>query len=174
MASDRDGLRQVFDEIAREDAVDAARRAPRIEALLTAELRARRSVETRGRASRAVGFAIAALLVVGLAAQVWMVGRRAHGTRIEDRARAPQPEIATAFMPLAYSAVPFIDARLVRLEVPRAALAEFGLTPIDTVEIGQTEITKQDTILADVLVGEDGLARAVRFVRAPRAPGVAP
>jgi hypothetical protein len=173
MDTDRDDMRPIFLAIAREDAEDAARRAPRIEARLAEEWRARARVDRKDRTSRAVGLAIAAMLVAGLAAQMWLVARRTYVGVDRGRTRPPA-EIATEFMPLPYSAVPFTDARLVRLEVPRTALAEFGLTPVDAAAIDRVESTKKDTILADVLVGEDGLARAVRFVRAPRAPGVAP
>ena len=71
-------------------------------------------------------------------------------------------EIVTEFMPLTYSDVPFSNGQLVRLQVPRTALASFGLTPPDTAQTPST-----DTVLADVIVGDDGLARAVRFVRSP-------
>jgi hypothetical protein len=69
-------------------------------------------------------------------------------------------EVTTAFMPLVYGSVPATNVQIVRLAVPRAALASFGLTPLETVDRAST-----DTVLADVLVGDDGLARAVRFVR---------
>jgi hypothetical protein len=49
---------------------------------------------------------------------------------------------------------------MVRLAVPRTALAAFGLTPLESPDRVST-----GTVLADVLVGDDGLARAVRFVR---------
>ena len=73
---------------------------------------------------------------------------------------------ATAFMPLVYSALPYTNAHIVRLEVPRAALKHFGLAPAES-PAGASPVSR-DTVLADVLVGEDGLARAVRFVRAER------
>jgi len=69
-------------------------------------------------------------------------------------------EVTTAFMPLVYGSVPATNVQIVRLAVPRAALASFGLTPLETVDR-----TSTDTVLADVLVSDDGLARAVRFVR---------
>ena len=78
-------------------------------------------------------------------------------------------EAATAFLPLAYSGVPATNAQLVRLEVPRAALASFGLAPIETLAAPLS-----DTVPADVLVGEDGLARAIRFVRPASAEQAAP
>jgi len=61
-------------------------------------------------------------------------------------------------MPLTYSGVPISGGQVVRLEVPRTALAAFGLTA-DAQTAPST-----DTVLADVVVGDDGLARAVRFV----------
>jgi hypothetical protein len=69
-------------------------------------------------------------------------------------------EVTTDFMPLPYSSVPSTNVQLVRLVVPRTALVSFGLTPPDPFERASAE-----TVLADVLVGDDGLARAVRFVR---------
>ena len=54
-----------------------------------------------------------------------------------------------------YSNVPVTNGHTVRLELPQAALTSFGLEADDA----------SGTVLADVLVGQDGLARAVRFVR---------
>jgi hypothetical protein len=45
------------------------------------------------------------------------------------------------------------------MEVPRASLAQFGLASAHDVD------RMTGTVIADVLVGDDGLARAVRFVR---------
>ena len=170
MTDDLDNLRQAFRVIARDDAGDADRAAPRIERALLAELRARRTPERPRSISRIVGLAMAAALLLGLAGPVWIVtrGTRPSGHEAASGA-APPVEITTAFLPLAYSAMPLTDARVVRLEVPRTALAAFGLAPIDAVDT-----TRTGTVLADVLVGDDGLARAVRFVRAARAPGVTP
>jgi hypothetical protein len=49
------------------------------------------------------------------------------------------------------------------MEVPRASLVSFGLLPADTIDIGDG--TRGGTVIADVIIGDDGLARAVRFVR---------
>jgi hypothetical protein len=65
-------------------------------------------------------------------------------------------------MALPYGSVPASTVHMVRIAVPRAALASFGLMPLESVNRAST-----DTIVADVLVGDDGLARAVRFVRSP-------
>lgn len=69
-------------------------------------------------------------------------------------------EMVTAFFPLRYSTIPVSGGRLVRLEVPRHAVRAFG---VETTE--STLERASSTILADVFVGDDGLARAVRFVR---------
>ena len=67
-------------------------------------------------------------------------------------------EAVTDFLALTYDSVPVVGAQVVRLEVPRAALANFGLGSLAFHD------HPSDRIWADVLVGEDGLARAVRFV----------
>jgi hypothetical protein len=76
--------------------------------------------------------------------------------------RAGQPaaqELTTEFIPLVQDAQyqQAGDAHLVRVELPRAALASFGL-PVN-VE------SPAGRVKADVLMGEDGVARAIRFVR---------
>jgi hypothetical protein len=67
--------------------------------------------------------------------------------------------IATDFIPLTYGAsLSGTDGgHVVRLELPRTALAQFGL-PVNAERSGEP-------VTADVLLGEDGLARAIRFVR---------
>ncbi len=68
-------------------------------------------------------------------------------------------EATTEFFPLFYSSVPAGRTHLLRLELPGDSLARFGLMSADGIN------RTSGTVLADVLVGEDGLARAVRFVR---------
>jgi hypothetical protein len=68
-------------------------------------------------------------------------------------------EVATDFVPVGYgSALDLQDGgQLVRVQLPRFALARFGLPlNMDRADEG---------IKADVLVGADGLARAIRFVK---------
>ena len=74
----------------------------------------------------------------------------------------PRREVATAFFPLVYSGIPFTDGQHCPDGVPRTALASFGLASPDADAL---DAASSRTVLADVLVGEDGLARAVRFVR---------
>ena len=69
----------------------------------------------------------------------------------------PTTEMVKAFFPLMYSTVPMSGGRLVRLEVPHQTATAFG------VEV--PEASASGVVLADVLVGDDGIARAVRFVR---------
>jgi hypothetical protein len=75
-------------------------------------------------------------------------------------ARAAEAESMTEFIPLvagAPAAAPLESGQLVRVQLPRAALASLGL-PLNA-ERGN------ETVKADVLLGGDGLARAIRFVR---------
>lgn len=68
-------------------------------------------------------------------------------------------EVTTDFIPLMQGAA-FTQteaARLVRVEIPRAALAQFGI-PLNGEHAG-------GRVKADLLLGEDGTARAIRFVR---------
>jgi hypothetical protein len=113
----------------------------------------------RRRAYTAAG-ALAAALLAAIAAPAW----RAATVRppaadpagpAESSARPAPGEEATEFFPLMYSNVPVTNGHTVRLELPQAALASFDIEADDV----------SGTVLADVLVGQDGLARAVRFVR---------
>jgi hypothetical protein len=68
-------------------------------------------------------------------------------------------EIATRFLPLAPAgSLDQMDGgQLVRVEMPRSALVSFGL-PMNVERANER-------IKADVLIGNDGVARAIRFVR---------
>jgi len=68
-------------------------------------------------------------------------------------------EVVTHFVSLGYgSALDLQDgAQMVRVELPRSALARFGL-PMNMDRA-------DERITADVLIGADGLARAIRFVQ---------
>lgn len=84
---------------------------------------------------------------------------RGVGSRpaLADTGRAQ--EVATEFIPLVQTG-PYAQAEeghLVRVELPRSALASFGL-PVNAEAPG-------GRVKADVLMGQDGIARAIRFVR---------
>ena len=69
-------------------------------------------------------------------------------------------EVATDFVSLGYGSTPLDlqdGGQLVRVELPRSALARFGL-PMNMDRA-------DERVKADVLVGADGLARAIRFVK---------
>jgi hypothetical protein len=66
-------------------------------------------------------------------------------------------EVVTEFMPVVYDPEPLERGLVVRVRLPRSALAAFGL-PVN-------EQHAEEPIKADVVLGEDGLARAVRFVK---------
>lgn len=91
-------------------------------------------------------------------------GRRGTGTRGTGRANETgasreDAEIATDFFPLMNreSLTQLDSGQIVRVELPRSALMSFGL-PMNMERVNER-------IKADVVVGNDGLARAIRFVR---------
>jgi hypothetical protein len=82
------------------------------------------------------------------------------GRRVVDNGPSGRDmEIATDFFPLMNreSLAEMDSGQVVRVELPRSALMSFGL-PMDMDRAGER-------IKADVVVGNDGLARAIRFVR---------
>lgn len=84
-----------------------------------------------------------------------------YTNRESNNATAPiaDPEIATDFIPLMNreSLTQLDGGQVMRVELPRSALMSFGL-PMDMERANER-------IKADVVVGNDGLARAIRFVR---------
>ncbi len=68
-------------------------------------------------------------------------------------------EIATDFLPVNYGGPMNLQdgGQIVRVELPRAALLNFGL-PVNMARV-------DERVKADVIVGADGLARAIRFVQ---------
>ncbi|HEX8284796.1 MAG TPA: hypothetical protein VF588_15655 [Pyrinomonadaceae bacterium] len=86
-------------------------------------------------------------------------GGPSRGAPARPSADARAQEVATEFMPL-MQGVPYppsAEGHLVRVELPRSALASFGL-PVGAESAG-------GRVKADVLMGEDGVARAIRFIR---------
>ena len=76
------------------------------------------------------------------------------------RAAAParNVEVMTGFLPVGLSGFGQLDGgSLVRVGLPRSALAAFGL-PVN-------ENRYLEVVQADVLLGEDGVARAIRFIQ---------
>jgi len=86
--------------------------------------------------------------------------RRPAATNASAGADASAPaEVATDFFPLMNGGqlAPGDAGHVIRVEVPRTALASFGL-PVNADRAG-------GRVKADVLMGEDGMARAIRFVQ---------
>jgi hypothetical protein len=128
----------------------------KVQARLLAEVRSigarrRRRLFTAGLLTATAASVVGALVV----------GQRS-GSRVPAPVDSPVPqvrELATAFLALPGAAAPAANAYLVRLDLPRTALTRLGLGQVETFDS-----TASATILADLLVGEDGVARAVRFV----------
>jgi hypothetical protein len=80
---------------------------------------------------------------------------------VKRRPRAPQPrvEVATEFIPLPYGAeLARLDRpRMLRMRLPRTALWSVGL-PMNVERAFEP-------VKADVVFDEDGMARAIRFVK---------
>jgi hypothetical protein len=132
-----------------------------VEARLLAEVRS--IARARRLRTRVALYAIAAALVLAISLPTWRMAVRPVIVPSAPAAPRVEPslgEAATDFLPLVYGGVPISDGQIFRMEVPRTALASFGLASIDSLE-GSSPAT----VLADVIVGVDGLARAVRFVR---------
>ena len=75
--------------------------------------------------------------------------------RMRKPVTRPQ-EVVTDFFPLMDPAPPFERGQLLRVELPASAMQMVGL-PV-------REDRLADSVQADVLVGEEGLPRAIRFV----------
>jgi len=110
-------------------------------------------------------YAVAAGLVLAVGGAVWTV-RTAGTVGPVAATTAPGSEQTTEFFALPYSSVPAAGAHLVRLEVSATALASFGLESGDS-QNSDSQGGAARTVLADVIVGHDGLARAIRFVWPP-------
>jgi hypothetical protein len=68
-------------------------------------------------------------------------------------------EIATDFLPIGYAGTLSLQegGQIVRVELPRSALASFGL-PVNMERYNEK-------VKADVWLSSDGVARAIRFVQ---------
>jgi hypothetical protein len=80
---------------------------------------------------------------------------RKTAQRVRKQVTRPQ-EVVTDFFPLMDPAPPFERGQLLRVELPASAMQMVGLP------VREDRLT--DSVQADVLVGEEGLPRAIRFV----------
>ncbi len=160
---------------------DASREAsPEVEARLHVRFQTRRR---RGAWRRAAAWATAAATTVAAMVVFLVVANRkppaaapspevitqavvvqpeaapAVAVKTPRRARRPvnrTQEVVTDFFPLMDPAPPFERGQLLRVELPASAMQMVGL-PV-------REDRLADPVQADVLVGEEGLPRAIRFV----------
>ena len=136
-------------------AEDPRQAPPRVEQRLLSEFR-RRSRLRRARAwwSGAGLGAVAAAIAVLL----WIGPFQPTATKASQDAVASIDEAAAGFYPLpdADALPPVENALVVRVEMPLASLQMFGV-PIDGARAAER-------VEAEVLLGQDGLARGVRLV----------
>jgi hypothetical protein len=120
---------------------------PEVEAAVLTSFRARR----RPVMWRTWAAAAAAVLV---AVTLWFLPSRPAA-----QPRAAETEIATEFIPLQRGWVASDSelTQIVRIRLPRGELRRFGL-PVSF-------DSAAESIRADVVIGSDGIARAVRFVQ---------
>ena len=85
--------------------------------------------------------------------------RAVRQARNSEVANHTNREIATDFMPLGYLNPATLQdgGQIIRVEVPRSALVNFGL-PVNMDRY-------HEKVKADVLLGVDGMAHAIRFVK---------
>jgi hypothetical protein len=83
----------------------------------------------------------------------------ASRTSAAIRRRTDEAEIVTEYLPLTYVADSdaLESGQVVRVRIPRSALVTLGL-PMNFERAGEL-------VKADVVIGDDGLARAIRFVQ---------
>jgi len=130
------------------DADADAEAPPQVESKLRQAFRARRRKHVR-REVMIWAAAVAAIVVLMVS-----MNRRPLATPPQSS------EVVTDFFPLVDPAPPFQRGRLLRIEVPASAMKMVGL-PVHEQHLN-------DPIQADVLVGEEGLPRAIRFVKLER------
>ena len=147
-----DELTRAFRRLKEEDEVLTA--SPAVEARLLDEVRRLQKRERGWSPFVLASVAAVAIVLVALSLVRWK-----SLTPAAPPAAIVAQESTTEFFPLFYSSVPAAQTHLVRLELPRESLARFGLMSADVID------RTTGTVLADVLVGDDGLARAVRFVQ---------
>jgi len=83
--------------------------------------------------------------------------RRKLGPKVAAVRQSERREVVTDFFPLMNPAPSFGRGQMLRVQLPAAAMQTVGL-PV-------REEHLDDLVQADVLVGEEGMPRAIRFVR---------
>lgn len=105
---------------------------------------------------RGLWMGVAALAAVGLAA-VWLIPQRQTPVQVAPVTPATvRPETAFVLIPYVAPLAPYERADIVRVDLPVAALIAAGLRV--------PRAAPQATAQADVLVGQDGRAHAIRVI----------
>ncbi len=183
MIRDREDLEQAFRQLRRESKCLSA--PPHVEASIGAQFRARYRRPSNLRYWLAAGIAAIVLVAAGTllprpkpapvahqppapkpvpqpapAPQVVIAKAPPKIRRVRPvpASSPPQPEYATDFVALTPLPPPDIaeTAQIVRVRIPRRELQRFGLIPL-----GRPD---QSMVPADVVLGQDGMARAIRLV----------
>ena len=102
--------------------------------------------------------AMAAAVLLAVLAGWWYLARRPAQAPPSPTALHPARSVLyTDFFPLSRRALDHDEpAQVVRIRLPRREMRRFGLAV--------TEEFERSSIEADVVIGQDGIARAVRFV----------
>jgi hypothetical protein len=126
---------------------------PRVEEFLLGEFRKRQSAKKAARR----GWRVSALLAAAATIVVAVLAFRPLPTAPDVVVASGQPMV-TDYMPLSFSQPLYPDefAQVVRISLPRSEMIQFGLPVYPDLE--------SDRVMADVVLGEDGVARAIRFV----------
>ena len=114
--------------------------------------------DAKRRRKLVLALSAAAAVLIAVLVPTWQSWRSAAEQPQQADAPVITRELVTEFFPLTYSNVPARGGYVVRMQVPRGALASFDAAAF-------TPDTASPNVLADVVIGDDGLARAVRFVR---------
>jgi hypothetical protein len=133
------------------DADAGAEASPEIESRLRQQFRSRKRTRRVGRLAWCASAAAGVVLVF-----VATVHYRQRPAPLPGPQAAVE-EVVTEFYPLMDPAPPFERGRLLRVELPASAMRMVGL-PVHAEHLS-------DPVQADVLVGEEGLPRAIRFVK---------
>jgi hypothetical protein len=145
-------LRDALEAVAQSERDQGASAA--VESRLLAAVRAQRIARERRR--QMAWLAAAAAIVVLVTAARWRLSPDSGDPPDvpTQAAVSAGADVPSGFLPLRYAQVPTRGGQIVRMSVPATALASFGLEPASA---------GSDVVTADVFVGDDGLARAVRF-----------
>ena len=168
MTPHRDNLDAAFRILAS----DPAQAPDRVEAALITAFRRRRTLHCAAWSSSAAAIAAAAVIAIAMLRVpqtplpkpvAFRIEVPAPATRLVAKVRRPKPPRRTPAQPAALRFYALSDpdtpleyGQVVRVELPRSALTAVG-RPLD-------ESRRAEPIQAEVLFGQDGRARAVRFL----------